>query len=135
MPVVSVSIPDELLSRIDEFSGRHGYSGRSELMREASRSLLDEFENQSLEGRRLVATVTAVFDQTGVEKTMIDLRHQYEGLIQSNVHSHIAEHYCMELFVVEASYAEVKDFVAELRSTGDVLDINYTVTPLDKLSN
>ena len=134
MPVVSVSIPDDLLSRIDEFSEQHGYSGRSELIRDASRSLLDEFNNRSLEGREIVATVTAVFDETNVEKTMIDLRHSYEEIVKSNVHSHIGEDYCMELFVVEGSYTQIKNFLGELRSTKGVLDINYTATPVDKLN-
>ena len=48
MTVVSVSMPEALLERIDEFATEHGYTGRSEVIREASRELLGEFEDRSL---------------------------------------------------------------------------------------
>ena len=41
MTVVSISMPDELLERIDEFADEHGYTGRSEVFREAGRNLLE----------------------------------------------------------------------------------------------
>lgn len=134
MTVISVSIPEELLKQIDEFSERHGYSGRSEFMRDATRSLMGEFEDTKLEGRELVATVTAIFEETGVEKGMIDIRHEYEGIVKSNIHSHIGDNYCMELFVVEGDLDEIKDFVGDVRSTRDVLNINYSVNPIDDLT-
>ena len=52
MTVVSVSMPDELLDRIDEFADGHGYTGRSEVVREAARNLLGEFEDRRLEDRK-----------------------------------------------------------------------------------
>ena len=33
MTVVSVSMPDSLLDRLDEFADEHGYTGRSEVVR------------------------------------------------------------------------------------------------------
>ena len=60
MSVVSVSMPEELLSRIDQFADDHGYTGRSEVLREASRNLLGEFEDKKLEGRDLMGVVTVV---------------------------------------------------------------------------
>jgi CopG family nickel-responsive transcriptional regulator len=53
MGVVSISRPDELEERIDEFGEEHGYTGRSEVVREAVRNLLDEFEDDRLEDRDL----------------------------------------------------------------------------------
>lgn len=133
MAVVSVSLPDHLLERIDEFSEKHGYSGRSELVRDAARNLLGEFQDQKLQDHELVGTVTAIFDDTGVEKSMIDLRHEYDGIVKSNVHSHIGEEYCMEHFVLEGSLDEIRDFVGSVRSTSNVLSINYSVNPIDDL--
>ena len=42
MSIVSISMPEALLERIDTFADEHGYSGRSEVFREASRKLLEE---------------------------------------------------------------------------------------------
>ncbi len=40
MGVVSISMPDELEERIDTFADEHGYTGRSEFVREAVRNLM-----------------------------------------------------------------------------------------------
>lgn len=129
-------MPDELLEQMDEFADEHGYSGRSELLREAARSLMGELDDSDLKERELVATVTAIFEfeNSDVEGEMIDLRHDYDGVVKSNVHSHIGEDYCMELFVLEGSLDDVRDFVGSVRSTSGILSINYSVNPIDDLT-
>jgi len=134
MTVVSVSMPESLLQRIDEFADEHGYTGRSEIIREASRNLLGEFEDKRLEGRELMGIVTVLFhyDTTTVEEKMMHLRHEHEGLVASNFHSHVGEHRCMELFVLEGTLAEISTFVGKIRATKDTLNIDYSVVPVDE---
>lgn len=137
MAVVSISVPEDLLEEMDEFAEQHGYSGRSELLRESARSLMGEFEDASLEGRHLVATITVIFEfeNSDVESEMIEMRHGHEEIVRSNVHSCIGgDEYCMELFVIEGSLDDVRDFVGSLRSTEGVLSINYSVNPVDDLT-
>ncbi|WP_135303225.1 CopG family ribbon-helix-helix protein [Haloarcula amylovorans] len=134
MTVVSVSMPESLLQRIDEFAEEHGYTGRSEIIREASRNLLGEFEDKRLEGRELMGIVTVLFDYdtTAVEEKMMRLRHEHEGLVASNFHSHVGEHRCMELFVLEGTLEEISTFVGKIRATKDTLNIDYSVVPVDE---
>ncbi|WP_324662951.1 CopG family ribbon-helix-helix protein [Haloarcula sediminis] len=134
MTVVSVSMPESLLERIDEFADEHGYTGRSEIIREASRNLLGEFEDKRLEGRELMGIVTVLFDYdtTAVEEKMMHLRHEHEGLVASNFHSHVGEHRCMELFVLEGDLEEISTFVGKIRATKDTLNIDYSVVPVDE---
>lgn len=133
MSVVSVSMPEELVERIDQFAEEHQYTGRSEVLREASRNLLGEFEDKKLEDRDLMGVVTVVFDYdtTTVEEKMMHLRHEYEDVVASNFHSHVGEHHCMELFVLEGSLEEISAFVGKIRSTKDTLTIDYSVLPVD----
>jgi len=133
MTVVSVSMPEELLERIDEFSEEHGYTGRSEVIREASRNLLGEFEDKRLEDRELMAVVTVVFnyETTNVEERMMHLRHEHERLVASNFHSHVGTNYCMELFVLEGALEDISTFVGKIRATGDTLTVDYSVMPVD----
>ena len=49
MPIVSLSIPKELLDRIDRYMVERGYFSRSEVFRDAIRSLLEESEYMSQE--------------------------------------------------------------------------------------
>ena len=134
MTVVSVSMPDELLERIDDFADNHGYTGRSEVFREAARNLLGEFQDKRLEDRELMAVVTVMFDYetTTVEEKMMHLRHEHEGLVASNLHSHVGEHRCMELFVLEGTLEEISTFVGKIRATKDTLNIDYSVVPVDE---
>jgi CopG family nickel-responsive transcriptional regulator len=133
MTVVSVSMPEELIDRLDEFAGEHGYTGRSEVMREASRNLLGEFDDRALEDRALMGVVTVLFDfeGTSVENRMTELRHEYEGLVSSNVHTHVGDHHCVELFILEGSLSEISAFVGRVRATTDTLTVDYSVIPVD----
>jgi CopG family nickel-responsive transcriptional regulator len=133
MAVVSVSMPEALIDRIDEFAAEHGYTGRSEVMREASRNLLGEFEDRRLEDRELMGVVTVLFDYetTSVEERMMHLRHEHESLVVSNFHSHVGSHRCMELFVLEGTLEEISAFVGKVRATQGTLNIDYSVIPVD----
>jgi len=133
MAVVSVSMPDELLERLDSFAEEHGYTGRSEVVREAARNLLGEFEDRQLEGRELMGLVTVLFDYeaTDVEGRLMHLRHDHDSLVVSHVHNHVGDHYCMELFVLEGDLEAISSFVGEVRATQDTLSVEYNVMPVD----
>ena len=137
MTVVSVSMPEELLERIDQFSDEHGYTGRSEVVREASRNLLGEFEDKKLEDRELIGVVTVLFDyeSSKVEQRMMNLRHEYENLVASNVHNHVGDHYCMELFILEGGLTDISTFVGKIRATKDILSVDYSVMPIDDVGS
>ncbi|MFB6113188.1 MAG: CopG family ribbon-helix-helix protein [Halodesulfurarchaeum sp.] len=137
MTVLSVSMPEALLDRLDRFAGEHGYTGRSEVVREASRNLLEEFADERLEGRELMGVLTVIFefDTSTVEERMIELRHEYEKRVTENVHSHVGNHYSMELFVLEGPLADISGFVGRIRATKDVRSVDYSVMPVDELSS
>ena len=134
MTVVSVSMPESLLERLDTFAAEHGYTGRSEVVREAARNLLSEFEDSQLEGRELMGTVTVLFDfdSSDVEHEMMQLRHDHEDIVTSHVHNHVGDHYCMELFVLEGELEPISTFVGKIRATSDVLSVDYSVIPVDE---
>ena len=132
MPVVSVSMPADLIERLDEFADEHGYTGRSEVVREGVRILLEEFEDERLEDRPLagVVSVRYSYGTNGVERRVTRLRHEHEAQLTSNVHSHVGDS-CLELFVLEGSLEDVSAFVGRARSIEDVASVEYTVIPLD----
>ncbi|AEM57433.1 nickel-responsive regulator [Haloarcula hispanica N601] len=136
MGVVSISMPDELEERIDTFADEHGYTGRSEVVREAVRNLMGEFEDKRLEDRELMAIVTVLFDYetTTVEEKMMHLRHDHESIVASNFHSHVGDRYCMELFVLEGQLEDISAFVGKVRATKDTLSVDYSVLPVDDIN-
>ncbi|MFB6138390.1 MAG: nickel-responsive transcriptional regulator NikR [Halobacteriaceae archaeon] len=133
MAVVSVSMPDSLLERIDGFAEEHGYTGRSEVVREAARNLLGEFEDKQLADEPLIGLVTVVFnyETTNVEQRLMQLRHEHEELVTSNVHSHVGENNCMELFVLDGDLEAISSFVGHVRAIRDTRSVDYSVFPVE----
>ena len=82
-----------------------------------------------------MATVTVLFDYqtTDVEEALIDLRHEYEELVASNLHSHVGNHNCMELFVLEGELEDISEFVGRVRATPNTLLMDHSVVPVDDL--
>ena len=133
MSVVSISMPEALLERIDEFADVHGYSGRSEVVREGTRTLLEEFQGQGIDGQEQMCTVTVFFEycQPVVQQRLTGVRHEYDGIVSATTHAHVQDQYCMELYVLEGITEELSGFVNAVRAVPDVRSVEYSITSLD----
>ncbi|ELY59836.1 CopG family transcriptional regulator [Natronococcus amylolyticus DSM 10524] len=131
MAVVSLSMPEELLERLDDHASAHEYSGRSEVVREGTRSLLEAFEDDRSEEGPLAGTVTVRYDfgTQRIERRVAALRHEFDDVIAANDHSHVAD-YCLDLFVLEAEIDAIASFVEKLRAIGGVEHVNHSLVPL-----
>lgn len=131
-PDVSVSMPEELLERLDAQAAAHEYTGRSEVVRESTRSLLGEFEDDTLEDRALAGTVSVLYDfgTPRVERRVTELRHEFDTAVAANGHSHVDD-CCLDLFVLEAELEEISSFVGKLRAIDGVENVDYSLIPLD----
>ena len=125
---------ERLREDLDTFAEEHGYTGRSEVIREACQSLLEEYQESDYEDRRVLATVTAVFgyDEPEIERRMMDIRHEFEGSIRSNSHNCLRENAgCVETFVVEGAYQDVLHFIGTVRGADESVSVEYTAVPVD----
>jgi CopG family nickel-responsive transcriptional regulator len=137
MPIVSSSMTERLRDDLDTFAEEHGYTGRSEVIREACQSLLKEYQETDYEGRRVLATVTAVFgyDEPEIERRMMDIRHEFEASIRSNSHNCLEGNAgCVETFVIEAEYGVILNFIATVRGVDESVSVEYTVVPVDVMN-
>jgi CopG family nickel-responsive transcriptional regulator len=132
MSVVSISMPEALLERIDEFADEHGYSGRSEVVREGTRTLLGEFQERNIDGQTNTCTVTVVFEycQPAVQQRLTGVRHEYDAIVSATTHAHVQDQYCMELFVLEGATEALSSFVNTVRAVPDVRAVDYSITSL-----
>ena len=134
MVVISVSLTSELLEKLDEFVARSGFSSRSEALRLAIRDTFSQFSLDSMEQGSVMATVTIISE---TEKStphlgLMDLRNGFDDLIFGNMHLHIEEGYCIELFLVKGFSEEVMNFVNKAKVVKGVMEVNYTLTPLNQ---
>jgi CopG family nickel-responsive transcriptional regulator len=137
MPIVSSSMSERLRDDLDAFAKDHGYSGRSEVIREACQSLLEQYQETEYEDQQVLATVTAVFgyDEPEIERRMMDIRHEFEASIRSNTHNCLDGNAgCVETFVIEAAYDNILQFIGTVRGVDEAVSVEYTAVPVDNIN-
>lgn len=132
MTVVSITIPGELLKKFDEFTKSRGYYSRSEAFRDAIRSLMAETEVAKMETRNVAATimVTCDYARKDVDLRMTEVRHEFDDVVIENVHRHIGEKYCLEIFIAEGSNDRILDLVGRVRGMRGIQQVKGMFMPL-----
>jgi CopG family nickel-responsive transcriptional regulator len=135
MAVISISLPDTLLSEVEDKVDKHGYSGRSDLTREALRSFIEEFDADArLEGE-VLATVTVVFREgSEAERKVNSLRHDYGGTVIDDSHSCIDEDRCVEVLVLRSEMEEVNEILGKVRSSDGVVSTDCTANSVEEVT-
>ena len=99
MVVVSVTLPEDLLERFDEFMKTRGYYSRSEAFRDAIRGLIAEADLTKIDSGDVVTTimVTCEYARKDVDLRLSEVRHEYDDVVVENMHRHILDRYCFEV--------------------------------------
>ena len=107
MPIVSVSLNQKILHDIDTLQEEMGFSGRSETIRAAIRMLLaDKREKDDLKGT-IDATLFVIHDEKASDKVST-IRHDYQDLIKTQIHNHLENQKCLEIFVIRGDAKRIK---------------------------
>ena len=132
MTVVSITLPSELLKKFDEFIKTRGYYSRSEAFRDAIRNLIAEAEVASFKGGRVATTImiTCDYARKDVDRRVSELRHEFDDVVIENVHRHIEEKYCLEIFIAEGTLQRILDLVGRIRGMRGILQVKALFMPL-----
>ncbi len=132
MTVISVSLTNDLLTRLDQFVKELGYSSRSEALRLAIRDVLTDYNLTKMQRGELLSTVTIISEseETSTHLGLIDLRNGFDEIIFGNMHLHIEGGYCIEIFLVKGPSEEILSFVNKSKAIRGVIDVNHTLTPM-----
>lgn len=129
MPVVSVSMPEAFVDRLDEYVTAHGYDSRSEVVRQGTQAVLAAEADGRSECEPAACIVTARLQgREGNERPLADIRHRYDDLVMTCVHSHPSGS-CLEVFVIEGTPDELDSFVSQLRAVNGVADVSHMRIP------
>ncbi|MFH0749277.1 MAG: nickel-responsive transcriptional regulator NikR [Candidatus Bathyarchaeota archaeon] len=117
MTVVSITLPGDLLKKFDEFSKTRGYYSRSEAFRDAVRSLIAETEVAKMDTGTVAATIMIICDyaRRDVDLKITEVRHEFDDLVIENVHRHIDEKYCLEIFIAQGENQRMLDLMGRVR--------------------
>ena len=113
MPIVSISLTEEILREIDSLQKNLGFSGRSDAIRAGIRSFVsEEKQKENLSGS--VNAILLVVHNDEYDNQVNGIKHSYEDLITTHLHSKIEGDKCMELFMLKGEAESVssitKDF-------------------------
>jgi len=113
VPIVSISLNDEILIELDKLQKSMGFSGRSEAIRAGIRSFVaDEKQKSELNGH--VHALLLVVHNDEFDHIVSGIKHNFEDLISTHLHSKIEGEKCMELFVISGDAERIstitKDF-------------------------
>jgi len=113
MPIVSISLNDEILSELDKLQSSMGFSGRSEAIRAGIRSFVSE-EKQKGDLTGNIHAILLVVHNDEFDHVVSGITHNFEDLITTHLHSKIEKEKCMELFLIDGDAEKVstmtKDF-------------------------
>ncbi|MCV0372950.1 MAG: CopG family ribbon-helix-helix protein [Nitrosarchaeum sp.] len=106
MPIVSISLNDEILAELDRLQTSMGFSGRSEAIRAGIRSFVSEEKQKSdLSGN--IHAILLVVHNDEFDHIVSGITHNFEDLITTHLHSKIDKEKCMELFVIDGDAEKV----------------------------
>jgi len=126
MTIVSISVTSELLNRFDDVLAVKGFRSRSDAMREAMRSFVDEAEWDSSDGENQMV-ITMIYDELGPRGELSVLQHRYEE-IQMMLHLHLEKGQCMEVFIARGPNIRLREILGRIRKIKGVRSIRFIAT-------
>ncbi len=114
MPIVSVSLTDKNIEVLDNIQDSLGLAGRSEAIRVCLRSADTEArDRKSLVGK--VEGVLIIVHDSHRAPGLDDTRHAYQELISTQIHSHLANNKCLEVFIIQGKGDDVKELLSRFQ--------------------
>lgn len=122
-----ISLPEDLLERLDQFITKTGYSNRSEAIREAVEGLIQNYEELKVKGDgEQFGALMALFDlhEEGSAELLHEVQHKYTDVVNTVVHMHLVDpHNCLELLVVRGKGERVNQLLDKLVGSKGVKEI------------
>jgi CopG family nickel-responsive transcriptional regulator len=117
LTVISITLPSDLLEKFETFMKTRGYYSRSEAFRDALRNLIAESELAGTETGFVAATImiTCEYERRDVDMKITEVRHEFDDVVVENVHRHIDDKYCLEIFIAQGKNQRILDLVGRVR--------------------
>jgi len=132
VPIISISLPQSLLDKIDHYLHSLGFVNRSEFVREAVRRFLESLELEQKTGRKLhwiLVVITEHGHSSTVDQKVIETIHSYQTIVKAFYHQLLKDNTCVNIAVVEASIEELQGLHKDLRRLRGIIRIWFI--PID----
>ena len=108
----TMSLEDELASQFDQFIREHGYSNRSEAMRDLIRHRLEAERLERSEQGDCVAALGYVYNhhESELAGRVTSAHHDHHELTMSTTHVHLDHDNCFEIAILRGPIGNVRRF-------------------------
>ena len=129
----TVSLDGKLLEQFDRYMQRHGYSNRSEAVRDILRERLEAERLVDDESGQCVACLSYIYNhhERELSRRLTDAQHASHDLVRSTLHVHLDHENCMEVAVLQGETATVRKFADGVIAETGVRHGNLSAVPVE----
>ncbi|MBI5450194.1 MAG: nickel-responsive transcriptional regulator NikR [Gammaproteobacteria bacterium] len=112
MERITISLDTALAEQFDTYIAEHGYTNRSEAMRDLIRKRLEMERLKKSDDGYCVAALSYVYNHHEMElaSRITNAHHRHHELNVSSMHVHLDHDNCLEVAVMRGAINEVRDF-------------------------
>lgn len=125
MKILSISIDERALERLNAIQKKLGIKSRSKMLRNAVLSMLNEYETLEM----VKGTVESVFIITYKEQeknNVSDMLHRYGGMIKTDLHQH-GNGIGIEIVSISTDADGIRKLFGSLKGSKSVYSVTYSV--------
>ncbi len=126
MTIVSLSFPEQMIKDMDQIQKSRGFTGRSELVRAAIRLMLEDTKEKDSMAGRISAIVTVTHNQED-EEPITRLKHSFQDIVRTHIHSKINHGNCIELFLLEGDGKKVASMTKSFQKEENMKSVRLIV--------
>ena len=117
----AMSIEQDLLGKFDRWMAGHGYTNRSEAMRDLIRATLVD-EEWSNPKARVVAVLSLIYDHAAhaLAQAITQIQHEDHHAILCSQHVHLNENRCLEVILMQGTASQLRRLSDALVATRGV---------------
>ena len=112
---MSVSLNEDIMNEMDKLQKTLGFSGRSEIVRAGIRNMISE-EKQRNDLTGLLHSLLLVIHDEKSDDEVSNMRHAYDKLINTHLHSKIDRNRCLEIFLLRGEAEEIRHMTRDFQS-------------------
>lgn len=127
MPIISISLNENIIQELDKLQKFLGFSGRSEIVRASVRNLLlEEKKIDELSG--VLHSVLLVIHDEKSDQEISEIRHGFDKIINTHIHNKIDKDRCLEIFVLYGDAREIKNITKKFQGNRKMDQVRLVVT-------
>ena len=132
MTIISVSVPEKLLQRVETSIREQGFANRSEIVRQALRTFIMESRSlREIEGE-IAASITIIYQRELTKGQISEIQHSFGNIISTFLHAHIDEDHCLEVIVVKGEADAIRKLVEAFRTNEHISQISVSILKTTK---